>query len=66
LVANPIYNISMQRTPQQGTITTSGTTVATTTREDAAAMTYEEVSDIRGNKPSLHQVAVSDTPTASH
>jgi hypothetical protein len=28
LVANPIYNISMQHTPQQGTITTSGSTVA--------------------------------------
>ena len=47
LVANPIYNISMQRTPQQGMITTS-TTVATTTRGDAATVDYEDVS----NKPS--------------
>ena len=39
MVANPIYNISMQRTPQQRMITTS-TTVATTTRSrgDAAAI----------------------------
>jgi hypothetical protein len=66
LVANPVYNISMQHTPQQGTITTSGTTVATTTRGDTAAVTYEEVSSLCGNKPRLHQVAVSDTPTASH
>ena len=51
LVANPIYNISMQCTPQQGMITTS-TAVATTTRGDAAAIEYEEVSNVRGNKPS--------------
>ena len=54
MVANPIYNISMQRTPQQRMITTS-TTVATTTRSrgDAAAIAYKEVSNIRGNKPRL-------------
>ena len=46
-MANPVYNISMQRTPQQGMITTS-TAVATTTRGDAAAVEYEDVS----NKPS--------------
>ena len=38
LVANPVYNISMQHTPQQRMIT-----VATTTREDAADVIYEEV-----------------------
>ena len=55
LVANPIYNISMQCTPQRGMITAS-TTVATTTRSrgDAAAIAYKEVpSNIRGNKPSI-------------
>ena len=62
-MANPIYNIS---TPQQRTITTS-TAVATTARGDAAAVIYEEVTDLGGNKPRL-QVAVSDsTPIiASH
>jgi hypothetical protein len=65
LVANPIYNISMQHTPQEGTITSS-TAVATTTRGDTAAVTYEEVSNLCGNKPRLHQITVSDIPTASH
>ena len=52
MVANPTYNIiSMQCTPQQGMITTS-TAVATTAREDAAAVIYEEVSSIHDNKPS--------------
>ena len=62
-MANPIYNIS---TPQQGTIITS-TAVATTARGDAAAVIYEEVTDLGGNKPRL-QVAVSaSTPIiASH
>ena len=55
LVANPIYNISMQCTPQRGMITAS-TTVATTTRSrgDAATIAYKEVpSNIHGNKPSI-------------
>ena len=55
LVPNPIYNISMQRTPQRGMITAS-TTVATTTRSigDAAAIAYKEVpSNTRRNKPSI-------------
>ena len=52
LVVNPTYNIiSMRCTPQQGMITTS-TTVATTAREDAAAIDYEEVSNISDNEPS--------------
>ena len=51
LVANPIYNISMQRTaasnPQQGMIATD-TTVATTIRGDTAVpATYEEVTNLR-------------------
>ena len=58
---NPIYNIS---TPQQGTITTS-TAVATTASGVAAAIIYEEVTDLGGNKP-RQQVAVSDTPIANH
>ena len=53
LVANPVYNISMQRTaasnPQQGMITTD-TTVATTIRGDTAVpVTYEEVTNLRDN-----------------
>ena len=56
-MANPIYNIS---TPQQGTITTS-TAIATTAKGDAAAVVYEEVTDLGGNKP-RQQIAVSDTP----
>jgi flagellar basal body rod protein FlgB len=61
LVANPIYNISMPRTPQQGTITTS-TTVATTTSGNTVDTDYEEieVSDVHGNKPRF-----STTMTAS-
>ena len=52
LVANPIYNISMQRTaassPQQGMITTDTQTVATTIRGDTAVpVTYEEVTNLR-------------------
>ena len=58
LVANPIYNISMRYTQQQGISTTS---VATTTRR-VAAVTYEEVTDFRGNKPST---SIADTPAAS-
>ena len=55
-MANPIYNISMQCTPQQGMITTS-TTVATTARGDAADVyvDYEEVNnnhDDHDNNPS--------------
>ena len=51
LVANPVYNISMQHTaasnPQQGMITTD-TTVATTIRGDTAVpVTYEEVTNLR-------------------
>ena len=71
MVANPIYNISMQHTPQQRTITcTTGTnaTVSATARGDTPTkptVTYEEVTDLSGNKPKL-QVAVSDTPIASH
>ena len=44
-MANPIYDISisMQHTPQQGMITTN---TAVPTREDAAAVIYEEVSDV--------------------
>ena len=51
LVANPIYDIdiSMQHTPQQGMITTS---TAVPTREDAASVIYEEVSNVHDNKPS--------------
>ena len=71
MVANPIYNISMQHTPQQRTITcTTGTnaTVTTTAKGDTATqptVTYEEVTGLSGNKP-RQQVAVSDTPIASH
>ena len=36
-----------------------------TTRRDTAAVIYEEVTDLNGNKP-RHQVAVSDTPIASY
>ena len=69
----------MQRTLQQGMITTS-TAVSTTTRGDVAAVIYEEVSNVRGdaaavtyeevtslggNKPRL-QIVISDTPIASH
>ena len=53
-MANPIYDTS---TPQQGTISTS-TAVATTAIGDAAAIIYEEVTELGGNKPRL-QVAVS-------
>ena len=60
-MAKPIYNISAS---QQGMITTS-TAVPTTARGDAAAVVYEEVTDLRGNKP-RQQVAVSDIPIASH
>ena len=50
LVANPIYNISMQCTaasnPQRGMLTTSNT-VATTTRGDTVVpVTYENVTRI--------------------
>ena len=38
----------MQRTLQQGMITTS-TAVSTTTRGDVAAVIYEEVSNVRGD-----------------
>ena len=58
----------MQPTPQQRTITcTAGTnaTVTTTTRGDTATVSYEEVTDLSGYKP-RQQVAVSDTPIASH
>ena len=58
----------MQHTPQQGMITCSTGTNATitiTTRRDTAAVIYEEVTDLNGNKP-RHQVAISDTPIASH
>ena len=49
----------MQRTPQQGMITAASTvTVATVTR----GVTYEEVTDLRGNKPST---STADTPVAS-
>ena len=51
LVANPIYNISMQRTasiPQQQMANTY--TVTTVPREDTA-VTYEEVTNLHGNKP---------------
>ena len=52
LVANPVYNISMQRTaasnPQQGIMITTVTTVATTIRGDTAVpATYEEVTNLR-------------------
>ena len=54
LVANPIYNISMQRTaasnPQHGMITTDTQTVATAIRGDTAVpVTYEEVTTLRDN-----------------
>ena len=49
-MANPIYNISMQCTQQQRMITTS-TAVTNTARGDAAAVIYEEVSNICDNKP---------------
>ncbi len=54
LVANPIYNISMQHTRQQGTITTS-TMGATTTSGNTVDAAYEEieVSNVHGNKPRL-------------
>ena len=71
MVANPIYNISMQHTPQQRTITCptdTNPTVTTTAREDTATqptVTYEEVIGLDGNKP-RQQVVVSDTPIASH
>ena len=60
----------MQHTPQQGGITCSTgtnatTTITTLTRRDTAAVIYEEVTDLNENKP-RHQVAVSDTPIASH
>ena len=58
----------MQHNPQQWTITCatgSNATVTTTTRGDAAAVTCEEVTSLGGNKP-RQQVAVSDTPIASH
>ena len=52
-MANPIYNISMQCTPQQGMIT-ANTAVTNTARGDAAAVDYEEfeVSNIHDNEPS--------------
>ena len=54
LVPNPIYNISMQRTPQRGMLTASAAVDTTTrSRGDAAAIAYKEVSNIRGNKPRL-------------
>ena len=68
LVANPIYNISMQHNPQQRTITcTTGTnaTATTTARGDTAAVAYEEVTGLGGNKPRL-QVAVGEIPIARH
>ena len=68
MVANPIYNISMQHTLQQRTITCStGTnaTVTATARGDTATVSYEEVTGLGGNK-SRQQAAVSDTPIASH
>ena len=62
MVVNPIYNISMQHTPQQRTITCpTGTnaTVTTTARGETVAVTYsEEVTGLGGNKP-RQQVAVS-------
>ena len=51
MVANPIYNISMQCTasiPQQQAVNTC--TVTTVAREDTA-VTYEEVTNLCGNKP---------------
>ena len=47
----------MQHTQQQGI----STTVATTTSRDAAVI-YEEVTDLRGNKLST---SIADTPAAS-
>ena len=63
LVANPIYNIFMQRTPEQRKITTStSTTAVTTTRGDAESdVNYEEVTNLHGNKPST---SIVDTPAA--
>ena len=60
MVANPIYNISIQCTasnPQQEMITS--TTIAA--RGDEPVM-YEEVSNLHRNKPST---SVSDTPVLS-
>ena len=57
LVPNPIYNISMQHTannPQQQ--------MSTTIAGDDTAVTYEEVSNVHGNKPST---SISDTPAES-
>ena len=67
MVANPIYNISMQHTPQQRTITcpTGTNAVSATARGDTATVSYEEVTGLGGNK-SRQQAAVSDTPIASH
>ena len=68
MVANPIYNISMQHTSQQRTITCStGTnaTVSATARGDTATVSYEEVTGLGGNKP-RQKVAVGDTPIANH
>ena len=58
LVANPIYNISMQCTPQG--MSTTSTTVATTTRGEAG-VTYEEVTNLCGNKLST---SITNTPAA--
>ena len=58
LVANPIYSNSLQCTannPRKGMI------ASIVTGEDTA-VTYEEVSNIRGNKPST---SISDTLTES-
>ena len=60
LVANPIYNVSLQRmanNPRQEMIA-STTTMA---REDETVI-YEEVSKVHGNKPST---SISDTLTES-
>ena len=57
LVPNPIYNISMQHTannPQQQ--------MSTTIAGDDTAVTYEEVSNVHGNKLNT---SISDTLTES-
>ena len=60
LVANPIYNISIQHTannPQQETITST-----TTAARGDEAVTYEKVSNVRRNKPNA---SISDTLAGS-
>ena len=60
MVANPIYNISIQHTansPQQETITST-----TTAARGDEAVAYEEVSNVHGNKPNT---SISDILTES-